>query len=557
MRNYKQFYTAFGIRKAQQLITPPLPMLDKLQLPKQSIIHYVGSSPTEDGPKIDYFLFSKNEKPIRVKHIFELVEKEGNPRRIPTPVTELGRSFRSNNPRFRNFVDLTTSLREPGNLTVVNYAFIPRLYKYPRHRMTPWFKLKNQFSTVLHEIKEMENQGFNQFLEISIPDNIPKSTVLTVAENHVNPAVYVTFASQQLFTLLEIWKWLGPKRNDSMIHRIFPEGFKDLNLVIREGNRFCVLSMEQLQLWRKASSSELRNNALANRKGTDPQAVQRRFLRLLMSVAELRVTDLPENIGDELDSDSVDGEASFRSGVEIDGSVDSIPGSEEDDAFQESITKDLDILEEFGADIDEMDKVDDPDGIDQRDDDGYLMDQDKLDQVTIEPYPSTPKEAFLRKCAELADKGDITAGEYRRATEAVTEGNKAFINGEALEEFVVINPEDLKIKDTTIAPDIDTVLDKSMLKSSINTFDSQYVGKVMQKDIAAMVQNIMGAGIQITNYDIKTVDTAGGSHYEYTVQIKPLQGKASTIRFKIPRINDEGQYFVNGIGYSVRKQKGD
>ena len=554
MRNYKQFYTAFGVRRAQQLLTPPLPMLERLQLPRQSIVHYMGESPTEDGPKVDYAFFANNVKPIRIKHIFELVEKEGNPRRQPMPITELTRQFRSNNPRFRNFVDLTTALREPDSITTVNYAFLPRLYKYMRHRLSPWNKLKNQFATLLHEVKECEGQGFNQFLEISIPDSIPKTTVLSTAETMVNPAVFVTFATPQLYMLLEIWKWLGPRRNESVIHRIFPEGFKDLNLIVRESNRFCVVSLALLQSWRKGTSKELRSDALANRKGTDPQATQRRFLRLLMSVAELRVADLPENLGDETQEEEPDNELTNTPLA----TSPLVAGTPEDDAFQEVITKDLDVLEEFGVELEDMDNVDDPDGVEEMViNENEVLNQDKIDEAIIKPYPATPKEAFLRKCADLADKGDISASEYRRAVETVSQGSTAFVGGVALEEYVVVEPEELQIKDITVAPDIDVIIDKTMLKSSVNVFDRQYVEKVMQKDIAGMVQNIMGAGIQIMNYDVKTVATAGGAHYEYAIQIKPLQGKTSTIRFKIPKIDEEGNYKINGISYSVRKQKGD
>lgn len=594
---YRQFYNMYGVRKMDQIARPPLPRIERFQLPKWSMVHYLGASVEDNGPRTDWIMYQRNDAPIKIKHIFELAKKEGNPRRTMQQGGELQRNFRSENPRFRNFTGLEDSLRMPLQVNTVNYAFIPRLYRYQRQRLTMWNKLYNLMYTVFSEIKSMEGQGFNQFLEIEVPKVLPKPSVLRNAEHFRTMDVYNTFAEPRLFMMLQIWKWLGPNRETSMLHEIFPEGFKDLNLIIREADRFCVVSLERLSEWRRASAKELRMNEDANRRGIAPEEAQLRFLRLLMSVANLRSEDLPESLydaeGDQLEGTHAtdatgssniivgstvgrsDGFGEGTSGTseqeeetvedsEVDGAM---PQSKKDQAFLEVIEKDIDVLEEFGADLstlavdnvqvdydtDEPAEAVDPAMIEQFD----PLDQDALEAIQVEPVPAEPKDAYLRRCAELADRGDITAAEYRRAVESVQNGKMAVVDEIPIDEFSKVAPEKVAIDPVQVAPDTDVVVDKSMLNTTLAEFDSKYVQEVMPKDVAGMVYNLMGAGINVTSYETKEVSTINGEHIEYTVHIKPLVGKSSVLRFKIPKIDDEGKFTIGGVKYTLRKQKGD
>ncbi len=85
---YELFYKKFGIRRSSHLMTPPLPLLEQLELPRQSILHYVTASPVEYGPAVDDFLFRNITRPIMVSHITDIGDNKGLPRRQSIPHQE-------------------------------------------------------------------------------------------------------------------------------------------------------------------------------------------------------------------------------------------------------------------------------------------------------------------------------------------------------------------------------------------------------------------------------------------------------------------------------------
>lgn len=569
MKTYQQFYLAFGIRKINQLITPPLPNIDRLALPKQSVVHFAPFNPKIDGPTEDYVLFNKNERPIRVKHVFELAEKEGRPRRKMIQTAELQRTFRSGKPRFRNFVDLTQSLRDPYSINVINYGYVDRLYEYPKIKISLWHKLHNEFATILYEIKELQGKGFNQFIELELPKSIPKISILKLAERNFNPSIFKLFSDPKLFIILQLWKWLGPNSSESMITRILPNGFKDLNLIINESGRFTVINLGVLYSWRRASKIELRLNENANRKGIDAEVAQKRFIRLLLSILELRTNDVPENLGDETEYVESKTNGNSISDVDADdfddGDETSISNQFKDiddedekevEFFQEAIDKDLDLLEDYGVTLDNSDLTEDLEK-EEETEEVKLLNQDAIDSIVIQDIPGEPKDAYLIRISEAADKGDISANEYKKALEYIQMDKMPVIDGKSFTDYIRITEEDTKIVPEKLPVDESVIVDKSMLKASLNNFDKQYVDKVMQKDIAAMFYNLLGAGVQVTNYHVEKVENLSDSYYDYQVQVKPLGGLAKTIRFKVPVINDEGIWKVGGCKYSTRKQKRD
>jgi hypothetical protein len=160
--------------------------------------------------------------------------------------------------------------------------------------------------------------------------------------------------------------------------------------------------------------------------------------------------------------------------------------------------------------------------------------------------------------ANLAS-GSITAAQYRNY-ERVAHAYKTMDAPEGemtLEEFINIPPDALLIKESKAIPDIPTVPDKSMLKSSLLDFDKRYTKEIMQRDVASMVMCFAQAGYGVTEYDVEKVDSLMGAYNMYTVRVLPTDGTASTVRFKLPIIEPDGSYMANGVKYTLRKQRGD
>ena len=110
-------------------------------------------------------------------------------------------------------------------------------------------------------------------------------------------------------------------------------------------------------------------------------------------------------------------------------------------------------------------------------------------------------------------------------------------------------------KDTL--PEIKGVTDKSMLSTSVNAFHREYVKNVMPKDIAAMTLGIQQAGVAVTDYQVKRVVDAVDKYDMYTVKLTPVKGQPSTVRFKLPVVEEDGTFLAGGVKVRYRTQRAD
>jgi hypothetical protein len=184
-----------------------------------------------------------------------------------------------------------------------------------------------------------------------------------------------------------------------------------------------------------------------------------------------------------------------------------------------------------------------------------------IDPVNVEykPIEVDHSRGVVKVLDRLAEAGMLSAAEYRRYHE-LSKKHETIVSPDGksnLKEFVVVQPETIKIEASHVIPDKPTIIDKTMLASSLHTFDEKYINEVLQKDIAAMVLNIQNAGYCITDYEVELVEQRTGNFYAYTCRVVPIEGAASTLRWKLPAVQSDGVYISNGVRYRFRKQKGD
>jgi hypothetical protein len=99
-----------------------------------------------------------------------------------------------------------------------------------------------------------------------------------------------------------------------------------------------------------------------------------------------------------------------------------------------------------------------------------------------------------------------------------------------------------------------TVLDDSMLKSSIVNFDQEYLDKQFKKDLYSTLISFNSNGLFVQ--DIKSVEQKDPlSHLlNYSIKLEDINGKASTLHFAIPAIDKNGHCRINGVKQIMKKQ---
>ncbi len=596
MLKYIDFYKRFGIRRAEQIIKPPLPTIDRMQLPGFSLVHYMPSSPLEVGPNEGYFLFNRNRKPFRIEHVMELAHFEGNPRRITGDPGAMIRVWRRDNQRFKPMVDLYNARKDPTVIVVENYAALQHFYKYPKTINSAYYRTSNQVRTVFETIERVAGKGYNQFLQMKLPRFIPTPNDLNKAQANMTTVMMKKYADPNLYFLLQIWIWLGPLRENSPLTPILNEVCNELNLVICENGRWSLLNLGVLDKMRGATRDEIthwekgvgENPTLPepNRKGAIPMAVQKRFLRMLMGVMDARQADIDERLGDEVietvqeaedgstgddwnQSGGVEQPASYQTPTEV--TQDEGSNLFVDETMEQAIELDLETLQEIEEnvsdaslmqDIDEDAEVS-PSDLNQAQvsSDAELTIQDmkilEKDAAVGFASPDQPIDNFKRLVARAADEGYISATEYRKLGDDAHRIESIEFKGEVLSEFVKITPDKLKIVERAKIPDRDTIVDKTMLTSTLMDFGTRYSKNVMDRDISSMVVNLLNAGYCITDFDATDVEDITGARTEYAIKIKPIVGIATTVRFMIPKIDKDNCFSVSGTKYVTRMQRGD
>jgi hypothetical protein len=561
---YQQWYKAYGIRVAGQLMTPPLIKLDLLNLPKQSILHYVTTSPLDNGPAVDDFIFRNIARPIMVGHIVENGDTKGNPRHLAVSSDAMIRTYHIKHRRFKIMRTLEASTRDPNTLVVYNYGLLPSLYRYMRSYYTEYYKFCNIQAAVWKNIAKIAVESErNQFLICKLPLVLPSIPDLRLANGPISQKIIKIFNTPESLTILELWKWFGIERGESMISNIPIEQLDKVNLIFQESGVWFAMNLGRMNRWRIATKDELEANPDLNTKGIDAKQLQRRFLRLMMALTHARTVATNEVPTDKIvEGDNVVVKQDIiipdnkTTGTIVNVKTTNVELPEEvlhDEKIDETITHDDDMEKQLDADLTELENISKA-HVGPIDDEGNR----------VEPEPvinevATLEDGILRTCNILADNGLLSAAEYRRYIE-LSKTYKTILapNGkETLDKFIVIKPELLSIDSTHVSPDIATVLDKTMLKSSLIDFDQKYIKEVLHRDVAGMVMSVQNAGIAVTSYESERIENVMGSFDSYTIKVKPVDGLASTLRFELPVLDDDGIYQANGSKYRMRKQKGD
>lgn len=592
---YEPYFRKFGVLRAVQLAVPKLNKLDTLELPKETVLHYMPEDEIELGIPQNHTILSNNTRMIMTEHITVLGDNKGSPRPNPVPAGQMKREYHRQNRRTREMPAKPEGvMRDINTIVVENYALLNQLYRYPTNYFRAYYKWWNIQAALWKRVGEIGRDYplRNQFLQCRLPTLLPTLALLRRGEGEMTRTLLGSFAQPEALFILEVWKWLGERRSTSVLANCPPADLGKMNLIFLEQDRWLVLNLGLLDQWRKRTDEEGGNDM---HKGIlEPLVLQKRFLRLLMTLMEVRTvadgeTQLAPASG--VDSAAVqvptNGQADTQEApdtvmvveraepvkLEIanaDGStskikltanlnLDRLPielveeTPENIKAIDDAITKDLEALDAFMARIEERQVAGEEDApVDVSTGEVSAM-------IKYEAQERDLASSVMARVDQQADAGLISGAEYRRFT-ALSTAYQRLPNpfGEGtLEDMNSIDPADLVLSEKPHIPDMATVPDKSMLKSTIGDYDKQYLDKVYRKDLIRSVLGVQHAGVAVTGLQVEEYRDVLNNYEKFSIQLTPVVGKVSTVYFKLPKVNKDGTYTDNGSRYRMRKQRGD
>ena len=571
MINYDIFFKRNGVRLPQHLLSPNIPSYENFSFPKSSIHHFTVLDNVVTGPSTHEPLYKDIEKKIFIHHVTEVTDTKGEPRKIALPLEPHIREFHIRNKRFRRAIKLENFPNDENTLCVINYAFITKTSRYMKSVYAEYNRWWNQTKTVWDTVaKTAQVSSRQQFIFLELPKNLPSVARLNNFIDKVNPTFIEYFRDQNALIILEFWKWLDPAtRNGSVFAKIAVSDLPKVNVVFQESGRILVLNMGLLNSW----IIDKDNKDPTKPKGVlIPDKIRKCFLRMMMSLMEYRTVDAT------VDEEMINGEDQTPETTEektplaldikeeppvatnntIDHHSQQVEDTETND-FEtkfKDIEKDLDQLATIEKESDIENSLVKAETQEQTFQNTVKGSTIKIEDFDIE---KTPEQVLKDTCDALADDGLMSAGEYRKYVAQIDKMDTLIgPDGETpVKDFIKINPEDIIIKEPMKFKDKYSVIDKSMLESTIETFDRNYITKVLPKDVTSMPVALQKAGFVISKYDVEVQKDILGETEIHAIKINPIVGKASTLRFKIPKIQPNGEFMVGGTKYRMRKQRGD
>jgi hypothetical protein len=577
---YPLYYRKFGIRRAYNLVAPALHSTQLLDIPRECVIHYVGDDVASYGIPGDDLILQEVTRTILVDYVTDLTAREGTPRSTYQSVTKMIKDYQRKYRRFRQVKDLSYIWRDTRTLLVVDYALLHHLFKYVKSIYSNYFAWKNIQATLWATIGELTPLSDRQHLiPCRLPTNLPSVSALAQAEVNFSRSAMSHFTDPESLFILEIWKWLGKHREKSLLANLTQAQLNHVDLVWQDTGRWFVINLGLLDSWRSAPGSESTarddddDEVDTTKTGpVSPGQLQRRFLRLLMFLHQQRIeTAAVQSLATVTSSPVVkptdptrpvtaatpavlqpilvDPKASVHPTLrplEQDQIAD-LQLDELEAAIDRWVDEDLQHLERIQA-------------INEEDEFPLDTSLDGIEDVNYKAPEYTLEDAVMAKADVLADSGLMSAADYRRITTQAEQYKRLpdpYGKHETLAEQMVISKESLKIPDVAQIPDIESVPDKSMLRSSLFHFDREYTQNILPKDITNAVMSVQRAGVAVTGYTITTIADAMNSYDAHAVKLTPVSGMPVTIRFRVPKVNEDGTYLADGVRYRMRKQRGD
>lgn len=167
----------------------------------------------------------------------------------------------------------------------------------------------------------------------------------------------------------------------------------------------------------------------------------------------------------------------------------------------------------------------------------YVDEMEKEAEVLIESQEHlTPKEKMMFKAIS------------RRWKNIEFEGEKL--------ESILRGYTDLSIDDEVIsAEQVGDLPDASALRSSISHFEQSYMKKSFKRDLVGVITSFQKQGAYLIDMKTKKTVNRMNNQTEYICRFSDIQGKESTIKFRMPNVDREGRIKIDGVTQVLKKQR--
>ncbi|QBX32367.1 putative RNA polymerase beta subunit [Pseudomonas phage PA1C] len=589
-----QFLKNYSLRNSGELLRPRLFPLTKLELPQEVVYQFLDDNAAVKGPSQSDPLFAKLQGKVFIEHITQLETLDGNARRTSLIPTTLEADFRRQHRFFKPLRKDAAVKLNIQNVAVFNYSMLNPLWKYQANFKSNWYRWSNNTATFWKGVVDVHKRfGWNQFIELHIPESMPTFNEFKMLERGTTQALLEKFRTNAVLNVFDLYRFLGDNRSSSYMSIVPKEAYEKINFLIRVQNNFFVINLGQLEAWRDAPEVIAEQETVATESFVDelglevfykPDVMQRRVISLLTTLVEFnngndtlmevepetpKITDLIEP-EDKVDTDDEEVEEVTERAEETEEAND-IDAIDDSNATGSNVSTLLDL----GM----LEVVYDPPPESELEKTTLVIEKDPLETAPIAKAPTLKVEtapvtksvvpAFNsgdalvdpvgQKAFELYQVGMISGRSFEQAVDDASMYKSIpdpFGSGKTIAEAMTYEEEDFKVPVEKFA-DKSTITDKSMLGSIHKAMMRKYTKTLLPKDIMQSILSVQAQGVAVTDVRMEEVRDAMNHYQSFTVTVKPIRGRPSQLRFRIPVIDRDGRFRSNGVTYRQRLQRAD
>lgn len=526
MLTLSKFNRRFTVRRLQEYGDPRIHQLEKLELPRGSILHHVDMDVTSLAPPKTLSYLQNIEKYAQVRHHFQLPEVGIHGRPIPVKVNQDRDilTYHRLNPTLKRMRDDKLVQRDQKVLLIENYTPMLQRYRYPEGTLLAWYdRLYNVMVTIRNQVLADANDFARQnYLILNIGNELPAFNKFQMAQSGRTDTKLAKFHSLTQLWMLELFTWLGPKRDKSIFADMTPDQARRVNFLFTYENGFVNFNLGELDSW-----------SVTNDTGNVPEEqMQRRFYKSIRSL--------------------------MTNPVDVVEAAHIAPEGHEVDVTDEDLSADVEIDEDNEDIQEEIVKFDEAEF--SQDEDVVIVKEPEINpnEIVIEDVVDH-KAVILKECEKLAEAGRISV----KANKFLTEAAEGFVKmpdpyGEASSygEAMTVTEQDVTVKPKKLLED-PTILEASWSENITDAINEQYRDKVLKKDILGAVASSQRLGLVIHNHTVEKEITATGAMEHHRLKVQPVGGEPTTVYFTIPTLDKDGCWTTNGVKYTMRRQRVD
>lgn len=604
--NYQQFVIRQSVRNPMGLLNPPIIPSSEATLPRDSVIHYLDYSNTTLFPtkQLPYLTNTPKSKKVPVAHITQLSDTIGTTILANRTVNKQLLAWRKTNiSDFRVFEKVSELPVDVQVNSIVNYQILRDLYTYKAGPTAELNRYRNVYKTywdTVHQAIEVTGER-EHFVRVPIAHMIPSKALLDNLLKYPDTAFARVVRDYELNAVIDLYKFLNRESPQGVMTSLTDQDTARITLELTFKGYSFFFKLSYLVGLSKHSP-------LPSKRKLETKQLQRMFLIMLLKVQQ-KVYDIENGVNTELEDeqtaiDNLDneehpeveeydeqegavdergvpvkkpidgGKVNLLTAKEIDNQVSSGAGFDANATHELSNLINTSNTELEGASDDIFAKLmshaNDPQPQEEMSvNTPDIKDKPNLPSLEVD-YSDERRQTLLRTKSKEENfqeyvtsaklSGGISTVEARslkKLFEARSALKSPYSNSQIDQDKVVTEKDTAFTEEEKRIHIKNNLVDDDLKSETMFNFDKLYLNKVMKKDILACVTHLESAGIIIKDYQVESNDSALGNYEVHKLTLKPYKGKESTVYFRIPKINDEGDMINSGIKTRMRRQRVD